>query len=370
MKIGILTLPLNTNYGGIVQAYALKRTLENMGHEAIMIDHVFKPKLLPLKVRYLIYFKRSILKYIFRKRIIVRYDKYCQEIYNYKRKEIIPFIDKYISKSEFNVGSTNTSHLDAIIVGSDQVWRPAYANPIKKYFLYFVNNNDKIRKIAYAASFGTDIWEFTPQQTEECAQLVKSFDLITVREDSAIVLCREHFGVNAEHVLDPTMLLDKEDYIKIAETDNAPVSSGNLFAYILDDTIEKQNYVSDIGNKSGLVPFSIMPTDKQLEQGESYPAVSVWLRAFMDAQFVVTDSFHGCVFSIIFNKPFIAIGNADRGKARFDSLFRLFRLENRLVTLSNLSMEPLYQMINWNEVNAIREQMKEKSFSLLNKNLK
>lgn len=369
MKIGIFTLPLHTNYGGIIQAYALKSVLERLGHEIFFLEHINLPQQLPITIRYFVYFKRYIIKHVLKKKIIVCYDKNAQNIYKYNMKGTLPFINKYIQNNILNIRNINFSQVDAVIVGSDQVWRTAYASPIEKFFLNFLDGNNHIKKIAYAASFGIENWDFTPQQTTECARLAKQFDLITVREDSGVNLCKEYLGVSAEQVLDPTMLLEMEDYVKIIKAENAPKSEGNLFAYMLDDSPQKQAFVENIATKKGLTAFSIMPQVEQNNTTLAYPSVHKWLRSFMDAEFVVTDSFHGCVFSIIFNKPFIAIGNKDRGQARFKSLLKLFNLQNRLVDITQLSTLPHMYDIDWEKINIIKNQMKKESIELLTSKL-
>ena len=106
------------------------------------------------------------------------------------------------------------------------------------------------------------------------------------------------------------------------------------------------------------------PLEERIQQ-----PVEKWLRAFYDAEFVITDSFHACVFSLIFNKPFIVYGNKERGFARFESLLNLFGLEERLVCSPNDVKKTLEKNIDWNRVNSIHKQMKEKSLSFLVKNL-
>jgi len=101
------------------------------------------------------------------------------------------------------------------------------------------------------------------------------------------------------------------------------------------------------------------------------PPVTQWLQSFMDAKFIVTDSFHGCVFSIIFNKPFIAIGNEGRGLTRFISLLKVFKLENRLMLKSSeLTDTLIFSDINWDQVNEIIKLEQARSTEFLNKNLK
>ena len=148
------------------------------------------------------------------------------------------------------------------------------------------------------------------------------FDAVSVRESSAVELCEKHFDTSAMHVLDPTMLLDTSDYIKLFEEANTPQSPGSLMCYILDENKEKQEVISCIEQTLHLKSFSVNSkyevADAPLEE-RIQPSVEAWLRGFNDAEFVITDSFHACVFSILFEKPFIVYGNKNRGMARFNS---------------------------------------------------
>lgn len=351
MKIGVLTLPLNINYGGILQAYAMLTVLKKLGHKPYLIVDKSNKGFIQSFIYKLAFYLNTYIK---------RNNKFFMQ----------KFIVKYISTIALDFDKINKINgVNTIIVGSDQVWRTIYAKPIEKYFLDFLENNSEIKKIAYAASFGVDNWDYTPQQTTNCARLAKQFDSISVREDSGIDLCRKYLGVTAVQVLDPTMLLDKEDYLQIVETEQIPKSKGNLFTYILDENNQKQDYIQKVASKLGLTPFSVLPTDAEINDGKKFLGIPVWLRAFEDAEFVVTDSFHGCVFSIIFNKPFIAIKNKDRGLDRFLSLFRLFNLEDRLIDLQEPSLDCLQYNIDWNKVNITRETMKKKSMAFLSKSL-
>ena len=110
-------------------------------------------------------------------------------------------------------------------------------------FLDFAKE-EKTKRIAYAASFGTDQWEFTQEMTSICAPLAQKFDFVSVREDSGVKLCKEHLGVNAVHVLDPTLLLTKEDYIHLIEAEKEPKAKGTLFNYILDPDYVKSAFIN------------------------------------------------------------------------------------------------------------------------------
>lgn len=373
MKIGVLTLQLHNNFGGILQAYALQRSLEKLGHSAILIDKSRYVSLGSWYKKYPIYIKRGINRYILGKDIIVKADVEQNRVPKAIAKYIEPFIEKNI-KRIYTIDFSNIKErdFDVLIAGSDQIWRPQYFfSKIENAYFDFAKDWD-VRRIAYATSFGTEEWEYKEEQTNNCAALLKKFNAVSVRESSAVILCNEYFGVKAEHVLDPTMLLSKEDYIKLFKDYNAAQSDGNLFCYILDEGEEKKNIIDCIAKEKDLKPFYVnsryedpnAPLEERIQQ-----PVEKWLRAFYDAEFVITDSFHACVFSIIFNKPFIVYGNKERGLARFNSLLSIFKLEERIVSTEKEALKALSTPVDWNKVNLIHEQWKEKSISFLKDNL-
>ena len=230
-----------------------------------------------------------------------------------------------------------SSDFDAIVVGSDQVWRPLYFSKIEDAYLGFAKDWD-IRRIAYAASFGTDEWEYSKKQTKLCKELLKRFDAVSVREKSAVDLCMRHFAREAFHVLDPTMLLSADDYIRQFDLKSLPKSQGTLLCYFLDDSSAKKAVADKIAKETGLLMFNVnakvedwsIPVDKKIQ-----PPVESWLKGFYD---------------IIFNKPFIAIGNTKRGLSRFLSLLSIFGLENRLITSKYYDNANEVE-IDWNSVN-------------------
>ena len=272
------------------------------------------------------------------------------------------------------------NNIDILVVGSDQCWRPLYNNYLDDMFLRFAEHLPIKKRIAYAASFGTDVWEYKESLTEKCAKLVKKFDIVTVREDSGVKLCKEYLCVNAFHVLDPTMLLQREDYLEILEKSNTPKSNGNLFDYILDPNPIKQQFVKNVASRVSLQSFHVLPkynedyrtrenVKKHLEEC-AYPSPLTWLAAFRDSKMTIVDSFHGMVFSIIFNVPFWVIGNSERGMSRFVSLLKIFGLEDRLISINDLNSMDLNRSIDWEYVNNILSIKRRDSYQILENALK
>ena len=378
MKIGILTLPLHGNYGGILQCYALQTVLRRMGHDVTLLSSAWSSDKDMLKWRI-----KNSWKYV--ANLLFGYDY----VYLPTKKEerilfqhVSTFVADYMgartrplcSTEEYRMQCLNEG-FEALVVGSDQVWRPRYTSSIADYYLKFMEEDNVIKRIAYAASFGTDEWEYTSEETQECQRLIKRFDAVSVREEGAVCLCQEHYGIDAIQTLDPTMLLDCSDYESLAALGGEKECSGTLFSYILDPTDAKQQLVDELSVSLSLIPFGCMPAKsyrvrknvhKHIEDCV-YPPVTRWIRSFMDAEMVVTDSFHGCVFSILFNKPFWAIANEGRGEARFKSLLRMFELQDRLI---RPEVRPDWnKTIDWNRVNEILQEKKEMSIDFLKNSL-
>ena len=370
MRIGILTLPLHTNYGGILQAYALQTVLERMGHDVCLIEKKRQPLRLPLWKAPLSYGKR-IVKNLTGHPYPIFFERKVNREEPLVRQNTDKFVNKYIKRRFVDdFPEIGKDDFDAIVVGSDQVWRPKYfIDGIENAYLTFAKEWN-IKRIAYAASFGTDKWEYSSEQTTSCRRLLKNFDAVSVRESSAVTLCREHLGVDVKRVLDPTMLLSINDYMKLFDANGTPKSNGNLLCYIIDETPEKMSFVNKIALERGLIPFRVNSKVENLIaplQERIQPPVEQWLRGFYDADFVVTDSFHACVFSILFNKPFFVLGNEKRGLSRFSSLLGMFGMENLLVT--NKDLNEKQNDIDWARVMSLLAEEKKKAINFLNENL-
>jgi len=199
------------------------------------------------------------------------------------------------------------------------------------------------KRIAYAASFGGSEWIYTEEQEKTCGNLAKKFNAISVREASGVQLCKEHFGVEATHVLDPTLLLTMNDYESLLSEPKRVTDT--LLAYVLDASPEKTAFLEHIAERLSL-KLKIKGANDDITWEES---IESWLSEIRNAGFVVTDSFHGTVFSILFHRPFLSIVNKRRGAERFTSLLKELELSKRLiydVTMFNLENHT----IDWAEV--------------------
>lgn len=374
MRIGILTLPLNTNYGGILQAYALQTVLERMGHEVKVIDVSRKATLKWYKAPFTIC-RRILSQFTSHPTPIFfehQLNKECEVLESNTRPFINQNIHTYAVK---HLDDIKEGVFDAIVVGSDQIWRPKYVcyiskkNALENAYLQFAKGWN-IKRIAYAPSFGTDEWEYTQEETKNCMELVQSFNALSVREEAAVGLCKEHLRADAVHVLDPTMLLDKEDYVSLFQKKQSSSSSGKLMVYVLDKSSEITETIKHIEDNYHLSPFytSADTANKQLSlQERIQPPLESWLRGFYDAELVITDSFHACVFSILFGKPFIVFGNGSRGMVRFQSLLKMFGLEYRLWS-EHTDIEKCMEPIS-NQTYERLEDWRAKSFAFLRNSL-
>ena len=380
MEILILTQPLHTNYGGLLQAYALQQILKGMGHD-VVTDRLGVVRKLPLWNRALRFLYHAVqfcilknYRYYPYRYLFVSFDKESKA----KRSISINterFVNTHIDTIDLLTRSNESvidavRQFDAIVVGSDQVWR-ATMSDIPTYFLSFTKAIN-VKRIAYAASFGTDdLNEYSKMDMKIASESIKLFDAVSVREKSGVHLCRDYFKMDAVHVLDPTMLLSKDDYLKLIEEEDKPCSENILLTYVLDRTQEKNDIIQRVGEalhltscENGAVKYFSNVVESNVSEC-IYPSVSRWVAGFRDAQFVVTDSFHGTVFSIIFNKPFVAILNSKRGSSRFISLLSVLGLENRLISTTNDLLEEHLKPIDYTEVNKILNDWRYLSISCL-----
>lgn len=374
--LNIITHPTYRNYGGILQAFALQTFLKKHKKENKIVCYFPKCWGMSLKKRHLktkLGDIKRLLSIIFC-RTPIHLPEFFYQYYHLGVK--FRFFNRWNLDLERKKIFNLIRNENSFIVGSDQVWRCIYARNIESvpfFFLNFATKEQRNRSIAYAASFGTDEWEGTEEETAECAKLIKDFKAVSVREHSGVRICKEVFGVDAVQMPDPTLLLNPEDYnYLINNWCTKKIPKPFMSVYILDKNENNKTLTNLLCECLDLYPQQLMPQPGAKKLMDRLPlSVPQWLRFIRDCECVLTDSFHGCAFSIIFNKPFICLGNKARGTARFDSLLNTFGLQERLVT--NPTQEALLKLINtpidWQKVNEIRKSEQLRALNFLRSNL-
>ena len=360
MKIGILTLPIFSNYGGILQAFALQTVLQRLGHDATIINFVTWDTR-PGNV----FFSISNIRRLINNFIHLKFWGWTiQDDVRRKNEHLNQFIRKNIK--QINVQNSEAilkEKFDCYVVGSDQIWRPLYYPEIEHAFLDFTEGLDVVR-IAYAPSFGTEKWEYSEAQTRTCKDLLRFFDAVSVREKDGVKKCKEYFDVDAKFVLDPTFLLHDREYDGLTEGKSG-LDQEYIFAYILDGVDEKMATMQRVASKLKC-KLHVM----NISKFEKKQSIGFWLSAIKNAKYILTDSFHACVFSIIYRKEFFVFENSQRGNSRIRSLLDTFDLGGRKIMIDKMEEEIMRaKRIDYEDVSKKLDWYRQESQSFLMKGL-
>lgn len=325
MEIALLNLPFDSNYGGNLQRFALMQVLQDMGYDVthLFVNFVRYDTRMPGHYPLYTLMRRVARKVLKDKTTGIYPERHNRERFLKDNAAVLPFYMKYVKHTQMITSYKDLckyKHFDAYIVGSDQVWRKkmTVCYPFSSLFFDFLKDR-KVKRIAYGCSFGTDENELTNDEMNELGRLYRLFNAVSVREDSGLTLI-DSYGWKSPKpslVLDPTFLLSKEKYISIINDGDTRPSKGNMFCYVLDKNENTERVIRQEAEKRKLKPFKMSINSDQMF------SVEQWLRSFVDSEYVVTDSFHGFVFSIIFNKPVKLMTNPFRGNERFESLKRV-----------------------------------------------
>lgn len=357
MKIALLNLPLDLNYGGNLQRYALATTLRRMGHEVEHIQLIEQGyNLLPLRKRYFVYLKRILFEFIGKNTLPVLYESHRRKGYS----NVKDFYKKYVPHTEkkftayHDLLSYDWGKFDAFIVGSDQVWRPDMTKKfgIATYFFGFISKLSR-KKIAYAVSFGKDHIVLPQGKIQELKSFYNDFYCVSVREKSALKILEDNGMTqpSPQLVLDPTLLLNREDYISIVKKEIPKFNEKDyLLTYFINEDLRNDETINKIAFNNHLSIVNIT-----IASAYNVP-IPLWLAYFMNAKYIITDSYHGLLFSIIFNKPFKIIYNIHGGTSRIQSVLKMFEIQN-VVT------------IDWDKVDNLKDYYKKISLDFLQKSL-
>ncbi|TGN39940.1 polysaccharide pyruvyl transferase family protein [Marinobacter confluentis] len=314
-KIGILNFQYSAhNYGAVLQAAALEYICRQLGHDPRHLDFIPRPKVTVKGGAGKLLRKMGLRKVP--KAIHFANEKAFERF----RQTFLTRTRPIKSRREF---SGVAKCFDSVVVGSDQVWRPTFANDIMAFFLGYVPKG--VNRIAYAASFGTATWEKTDDKflTARVQEELLQFKAVSCREESGVEICKNVFGVRAVHVLDPLLLVD-EPFFENVVSNSSVRSRTKLVYYKLDSTPDFQEDLKVVGAELGCDAVNIYFKDSDVPE---YREVSDWLALIRNSEVVITDSFHCICLALRFGKEVIYCPNVSRGQTRLDSLFRKLNIE-------------------------------------------
>ena len=343
MRIGIMTLwKTEFNYGAILQCYALQEYLRKKGHEPYLIRYSNKKT------------KRSLRRFSVSKAINLIRDYYR----GFKKRKIMDFSrefelfrEKYIDVSEkeyvgYESLKNNPPEADMYIVGSDQVWNfyktpiEYSRDPIHAFFLDF--GNKEIKKVSYAASW--DRQYLLDCHIDEIKPLLKKFDYVSVREKRGIDACEICECKNAEWVVDPTLMLTADEYRKIYNDNSVRYISGKyilIYMVLTQKQVFDVDYIYEFAKKRNLKVIYVAEDKTDDSYQKYYPTIPEWLYLIDNAEYVVTNSFHGTVFSLIFHKQYGTIpldGYSKATNKKIESLCEIFKTKPRFINNKDLEI--------------------------------
>lgn len=327
-KIGIVTIWSN-NYGSVLQAFALQTVIERLGYEAEIIQHYREPFQKESQGRFKQILHSSpffLLKYALNYK---RNRMLHQGFTDFKSSKLNISKDAYYQDSDY---SSLSSRYDAIVVGSDMLWSYDFKNNWPFYYATFAPSN---KIVTYAPSFGKN--DLSEEEIEMCKPMISRIAHLSCREEAGISFIKDKFGLNAEHVIDPTLLLSGEEWSHLLGDLPRLVNNNYILTYVFKGSCQN-------GRKELFDQLNLR-NDKQLifingQEGkfkrnfyQGYFSPVEYVTLFRDADFTVTDTFHGLMFSLIFNKPFIVLDKSSFGVSsdRQQSTLRTYGLEDRFV---------------------------------------
>lgn len=364
-KVGILSMQRIKNYGSFLQAYALKNIIKNLGHEVEFVDyHIEKPVILEEES---IGLKRKIKKGL----DVLKYDaKLAHKLgyINHKRN----FGKKYFPLLELTEEPNYNPNLDALVIGSDEVFNCIQKNTNVGYSLELFGKDNKANKvITYAASFGNTTLEKLKKykKDKEIGELLSKINTISVRDNNSGKIVEKLTDKKVAYNLDPVLIYDyMNDCNKIPEIE---IKEKYMIVYAYNGRIsnEESSWIKEYAKEKGYKIYSIGGAQKCADKFIDCSPFEV-LAYFKNAECIITDTFHGSIFSIITNKNFVtlvrkSIGNEYGNEEKLTDLLGRLDLKDRITYDIDKSSKILNQKINYNKVNDIIKKERTKTIKYL-----
>ena len=366
MKVDIITRHSVPNYGSLLQSYATQKVIEEMGFESEIINYTRYEERYKNLVNTLIKGKK------WDKNIITRiiYKMIQEPNYTKMYRKFEKYRKNFLKESKLEYGNLqelkdNIPEADVYCSGSDQIWgKIGTVEYDEAYFLKFIEDRTK-RCIAYSSSFGKE--EIDGSLEKNINKLLKNYSDILVREDTAKSILKKHGIENVEQVLDPTLLLNKEQWSNLANKVKNKQKK-YILVYQLHDNKSFDKYAKEFSKKTGLKLLRISPSIYHITRSGKLiylPNQYEFLSLFQNAEYVLTDSFHATVFSIIFNRKFVDI-LPGKTSTRITSILKLTGLQDRILTKYD-DFSFINKNIDFSECNTIIENERKRSIELLKK---
>lgn len=363
MKIGILTFHKAKNYGAILQAFALMTKLRELGHKPYIIN---RPNKKFKFSRYILHLIKDIISLD-----VIRWYSFK----NFANSILKPTTRKYNNKNILKFDKFE--NFDCCIVGSDQVWRLEYSQIGLNFFFDFIKDS-KVKKISYAASFGIDTWKEQNSLTKKVKKQIEKFSGVSIREDSGVRICKSKFNVDATLVLDPALLLTKERYIELFQIEKFKKTSSKeiLATYIIGKNKKDLKLCSRFSKENNLIHKilfynTLNPLDSYFKNPFFYYNLKEWVQNIYNADYIITNSYHGTIVSIIFEKPFFVLNNKSAGIARLKTLLGMLNLTDRFIeNPESISFTKMNDHINYSSVKDVIDTKIKASINFLDTHLK
>lgn len=370
MKIGILTYHRAENYGALLQAYALRTYLQQQGYEASFVDYWPKYHESYFRVFSLAKLKKGSLK---------AKVKYLNEnlawgmVKKRRKRHLQSFMEEQLGlpeQAKYSSSQAICNEFDVVVYGSDQIWRKQNLPGHKGFdFWYFGSDNVVAKKISYAGSMGTI--NTTPDEDEQLKPYFAKFDALAVRE-SPLKDYLAKLGFDSTVVLDPVFLLDKEDWRKLYSTTKPKQKGKYILYYNLLSNAESTKFANGLSQKTNLPIIEISKKFGLKEMGGRYnhtATVQDFLLLIDNAEYVVSNSFHGVALSVIFGKQFFAVGMGERAN-RVQSLLASLSIEDRYVESDANMIKLISCSIDYSAVRLKIDDIRSDSMDYLNDALK